>query len=530
MMEHDLAYDAIVIGAGHNGLVAAAYLAEAGKRVLVLEAGNDVGGAAVTAEIAPDYMSSAGAHLLYAWPQRIEKDLKLAKHGFEMASRDMVTVALDKDGKHLVLPASSRADIARLKDRSPRDAEAYGPFMKRVQRYAGLLQPLLEKGLPVPGEGAKQAATDALSLIWRFEKMGEEDRQELGRFLPASMAQVLDRTFEDPLLKAALAMDATLGHHMGPKSPGSAYQYIYRLAQQNIAGGKMGYPAGGIGALPQALARLIGESEGRVRTNSQVRHILVSPDGKTEGVVLTDGTKFHAPVVLSSLDPRRTYLDLLGSAHLAPEQTRRLGSWRMQGACAKINLALEGLPIIEGLEEREYGGRWLIAPDMTAMERAFVAAKRNELAVDPIMEIVLPSYHDPRAAPPGHHTMSILLPHVPYELEGGWEARRDEFTKRVVDAVAVYAPDIKIKLIAGEILTPPEIERRFGAPGAGWHQGDMSLDQTLLFRPGYGLSHDEGPVEGLYLCGSGTHPGGGLTGEPGRLAAAHVLEGGSAHV
>jgi len=520
MIERDLSYDAIVIGAGHNGLVAAAYLVQAGKRVLVLEASGEIGGAAVTAEISPDYMSSAGAHLLYTWPKRIEKELKLAKHGFEMAVRDMVTVALDKDGNHIVLPAGGKADLARIRTRSQRDAEAYPYFMKRMQAYARLLEPLIEKGLPEPGTDSKALARMRAALC-RFERMKEEDRQELGRFLVSSIAQVLDRLFEDPLLKGAIAMDAVLGSHMGPKSPGSAYRYIYRLAQQNVAGGQMGYPAGGLGGLPQALSRLIGEADARIRTHSSVKRLLVSGAGEINGVALEDGTEFLAPVVLSSLDPRTTCLDLLGTRHLAPQATRRLKGWQKRGSIAKINLALEGLPIIDGLTEREYGGRWLIAPDMQVMERAFVSAKRGKLAVEPVMELLLPSYHDPHLAPPGHHTMSILVPHTPFEVEGGWAKRHEEFTKRIVDTVADYAPDLKIKLIAGEILAPPELEQRFGAESGAWDQGDMSLDQTMFFRPGMGV-HDA-PVKGLYLCGAGVHPGGGITGESGRLAAMEVL-------
>ncbi len=519
MSEDALQYDAIVIGAGHNGLVSAGYLAREGKKVVVLEAGTAIGGAARTAEISPDYQVSTGAHLISSFPKRIERDLKLAKHGLIWATQDVVTVALDQGGKHIVIPSKGKKDVATLNAHSTEDGEAWVRFDAQMKKFVSVIAPLLEG--PVPDIGPGLSARVPRAVAFRLEKLGPHDLRAFLRFMPSSITRILDRTFESDLLKGALALDATLGHHSSPRTPGTAFSFLYKRALETLGQGT-GYPVGGTGALSDALVASAENAGARVRLNSPVIRIMVE-QGKVTGVKLEDGTVFRAPLVMSSADPKTTCLDLLGSRHLEVPQVKQLRRTRKQGTTAKINLALEGLPTFENFSDREYGGRLLIAPDMATVDRSFLAAKRNELTLDPVMEMVIPSYHDPRLAPMGHHVLSIIIPNVPYSVEGGWEARRDEFVKRVIDTISLYAPDLSNKIIAGEILTPPEIEEKFGLKGGHWYQGDMSFDQLLAFRPAPGMANYATPVAGLYLCGSGTHPGGGLTGLPGKYAAETVL-------
>lgn len=519
-LEHDaLQYDAIVIGAGHNGLVAAGYLAKAGKSVVVLDGMETVGGAAQTAEISPDYLVSTAAHLVSGFPRQIEKDLKLSKHGLSWATKDMTTIVLDRDGKHIALSSDRKSDFATIAAHASQDGDAWKKFEGRVAKYVKLLKPFLDKRLPnSSGDAATKAAT---MLALRLEKMGPTDLRAFLQLVPSSIAALLDRSFEGDLIKGALSLEATLGAHAGPHTPGTAFSFIYKKTQEAIGQG-MAYPVGGTGALTEALASAVEALGGRIRLESQVTEIIVE-EGRTKGVRLADGTLFEGPIVLSSVDPKTTCLDLVGARHFETQAVNHVSRIKMRGATAKINLALEGLPTFENFSDREYGGRMLIAPDMGTVERSFTAAKRGELTLDPVMELVIPSYHDPRLAPMGHHVMSIIVPNVPFDVVGGWDAQKEPFVKRVIDTIADYAPDLSDKIIAGEVLTPPELEDRFGWGNCGWHQGNMSFDQLLAFRPAPGMANYEVGVSGLFLCGVGAHPGGGLTGLPGKLSAEAAL-------
>jgi len=519
MSDDALQYDAIVVGAGHNGLVAAGYLAKAGKNVVVLDSAEAVGGCAQTAEISPDYQVSTAAHLVSGFPRQIEKDLKLSKHGLAWATNDMATVALDRDGKHILLSSDRKSDIATLTAHAPQDSDAWKAFGGRIGKYVKLLKPLLDRRLPDFSADAATRAAAVLAL--RLEKMGPADLRAFLQLVPSSVAALLDRSFEGDLIKGALSLEATLGAHAGPHTPGTAFSYVYKKTQEAIGQG-MGYPVGGTGALTEALASAAEGLGARIRLESAVMEIIIE-EGRTKGVRLADGTIFEAPIVLSSVDPKTTCMDLVGARHFETPAVAHVSRIKMKGATAKINLALEGLPTFENFSDREYGGRLLIAPDMGTVERSFTAAKRGELTLEPVMELVIPSYHDPRLAPMGHHVMSIIVPNVPFDVEGGWDVQKELFVKRVIDTISDYAPDLSDKIIAGEVLTPPELEERFGWGNRGWHQGNMSFDQLLAFRPAPGMANYEAGVRGLYLCGVGTHPGGGLTGLPGKLSAEAAL-------
>lgn len=515
--------DVLIIGAGHNGLIAAAYLALAGYSVRILEGQDRPGGAAVTEEFAPDYYLSTCAHLLDGWSRQIEKDLKLHKLDFEMAARTTMTTVLDRDGRHLVLPAQKREDIQLLAEHSSADAQAYPAFRDRMNRFAATLGPLLTQSVPAFGAENDSAASRKLasSLAWRVQKMSNADRHDWLHFQGNSIANELDRSFESDLIKGAIAFDATFSHAMGASTPGSAFALAYKGAVRHNSKGEMGNPAGGMGAFTDALIEAASQHGAELHTNCRVTKLLVD-DERIAGAELSDGTRYEAKVVLSSASARTTYVDMLGPTHVQPAMQRRLTRIRKTGTVAKLHLALEGLPHIENCAEREYGGRMIISPSVTHVDQAFAACKRGHIPDEPVMEVFLPSFHDYRLAPPGHHVMSIIVPFIPYEVEGGWEAQEEVFTKRIVDIVSTYATDLKLKIIAGDTLTPPKIEKQFGLGEGGWHQGDMSFDQAFAFRPAPGLAH-QAPVEGLFLCGAAAHPGGGMTGLPGKLAAEQAL-------
>lgn len=516
---HDRSFDAIVIGGGHNGLVAAAYLGKAGKRVLLLEASHRLGGALATGEISPDYRVSTGAHLLDAMPRRIERDLKLAKHGLRYAARDVPTTVLDRDKHHIVLSAR-RADLEIMRRHSVADAAAYPAHVARMKSYASLLAPLVTQALP--SVGMEQLRAVLRRIVWRAELMGSASLEAFLRQIPGSIGDLLDDTFETPLLKGALALDTLLGSREGPYAAGTVLTSIYRGGLRNASTGPH-VIEGGLGAFVDALAAAAADFGVVIRTSSAAKRILIE-DNEVKGVETEQGEIFEAPLILSSAHPRATMLGLVGAKYLDAGLTRHLLHIADSGVTAKLNLALDGLPTIQGLAPIEYGARLLIAPSLQSLDEAFSRFKHNDFSSDLPMEVTIPSVHDAPLAPQGQHVMSIVVQYVPYEAAGGWEAKRDRLIARIVETLVGYAPEIGERIVAGELVLPPDMERKFGLPGGNWHHGDMALDQLLMFRPAPGLARYRTPLKGLYLCGVGSHPGGGVSGLPGQLAARAAMQ------
>jgi phytoene dehydrogenase-like protein len=514
----DQRFDAIVIGGGHNGLVAAAYLARGGKRVVLLEASDRLGGALATGEISPDYRVSTTAHLVAALPRRIEKDLKLAKHGLRFAARSMPTIALSRDKKHVLL-STRRKDLAALRHWNAKDAEAYVALAARLNSYAETIAPLVEGAAPLPGGDAQSIFR---RLFWRAQWLGPEALEALLQELPGSIGDLVDGIFETEALKAAIAFEAIVGSPDNPFDPGTAFRLVYRKAMRLEAAGNS-IPEGGMGALVEALARAAESAGAVLRTSSPVACVLVER-GTVRGVELATGEVIEASTVLSAADPRLTMLDLVGAEHLDAGLARRLSRIGTGGATAKLNLALDGLPNFHGLAPAEYGARLLVVPSLAELSDAQIRFKRGEIAHEPIMEITVPSAVDATLAPQGQHVMSILVQYVPHEGEGGSLAQRDRLPSRVVDTLSLYAPDLKHRIVAGELLLPADIAARFGLADGDWYHGAMRPDQLLMFRPTPELAGMKTPLRGLYLCGAGSHPGGGISGMPGRLAAALALD------
>tara|TARA_R110002110_G_scaffold322150_5_gene534527 strand:+ start:7270 stop:8847 length:1578 start_codon:yes stop_codon:yes gene_type:complete len=517
-------YDAIVIGGGHNGLTAAALLGRAHRRVLVLEAGSRLGGAAATVEISPGYHAPGVAHLLEGLPRRLERGLKLSKRGLRYAARNLPTVALDRDGNHLVLPRARKA-FAAFAAAAPGDARAYRAWLARLHAHASLIAPLLAE---VPPPHDKDAMTRFLRrLVWRTEWRGAAAMREMMRLLPESIGDLLDAEFESPLLKGALAFDATLGGGEGPYAPGTGFRAVLRRAMR-MQGQGTHLPAGGMGALIDALAGAVKAERGDIRISAPVARILVE-DGAVAGVGMSDGTVIRAPLVVSSLNPRMTMLDLVGAPNIETGPASEISHTAPRGSTAKINLALDGMPEFTGLSPALHGARLLVAPSLRELDEAAMSFRHGEFASEPMMEVLVPSVSDASLAPEGRHILSIIVHYVPHDVEGGWPAHREAFMQRVVRTLDHYAPGIGERMIAGEILTPRDIETRYGLAGGDWHQGDLRLDRLLGFRPAPSYGRYGTPLPGLYLCGAGSHPGGGVTGLPGLLAVETIVRERGAH-
>ncbi len=515
------AFDVIVIGAGHNGLACAAYLAKAGRRILVLEAASDIGGAAANREIAPGFTVSACAHLLHSLHPKVIADLDLTRHGLALSASDIPTVALDAEADHVVLRRDQVSDSLRA--HSAADAAVLPAFYRRLLGFAATLQPFLTKPPPRLGGGGRQDRLTLIKLGWAVRRQGRGEMREFLRIIGMNVADILEETFESDLVKGALALDGVLGTSFGPRSPGSVFTLLYRLAGE--AGGLRGalaHPRGGMGAVTQALVAAARAGGAEVRSNAPVVRILVEGD-RAVGVELQSGERFAAPVVVSNADPRVTFLSLLGPEYLDTGFVRRISNLRLRGLAAKLNLALDGLPSFAGLQEAELGGRLVIAPGIDYLERAFNHSKYGEYSERPAVEITIPSIHDRSLAPEGMHVLSAVVQYAPYGLKQGWDEAREAFADRVIETIAAYAPDLPGRIVVRQIITPLDLERDYGMTGGHWHHGDLALDQLLMLRPVPGAAQYATPLPGLYLCGAGAHPGGGVMGAAGRNAAKQVM-------
>ncbi len=510
-------YDAIIIGAGHNGLVCAAYLAKNGQRVLVLEAAATAGGLGASREFHPGFRASI-AHSVSHFSQAIADDLQLASFGFDPASDPIPTIGLGLDGNHIVI------DGTKLLGAGSDDVAAYGRYCKSMHRFADVLKPFWLKTMPRIGSAnfADLAAFGNIGL--KLRRLGRKDMQEFLRVASLPARDLMDENFENEILKATLSWDGLLGAKMAPRSPNSAVlALLYRLSGE--ARGAHAIAAGGVNALISSLRGAAEAAGVRLRYNADVARILISESGdglSATGVELRNGERVEADRVISSADPKTTFVNLVGVQYLDIGFTNRIRRLRCDGYVAKLHLALSELPLFDGLQQPD--GRLIIAPDMDAIEFAFDDAKYGESPKNPVMEIVLPSLHDPSVAPDGQHVLSAHVMYVPLKLQGGWtDAARDQMCERTIDIIARYAPRIREQITGQEFLTPADIERQYRVTGGHWHHTEFAVDQMLMMRPTYGAAQYQTPVPGLFLCGAGSHPGGDLVGGAGHNAAQVIL-------
>jgi phytoene dehydrogenase-like protein len=522
-------FDAIVVGAGHNGLVTAGYLARAGWRVLVLERRPVVGGACVTEEVWPGYRVSTAAYLVSLLQQKVVSDLELRRFGYEVLPKDPAYFAPLYDGRHFFMYADQRRTCEAIAEFSTRDAQRYPAYEAFVERVARFVEPML---LEAPPNVPPRTAADVLALTklgGRALRMAPAQVGELARMFSSSARDVLNRWFESDELKLALATDGVIGTNGGPSTPGTAYVLLHHV-MGGVGGvrGLWGFVRGGMGALTEALARSAQAYGADIRTNAEVARIDVK-DATASSVVLANGDELSARVVVSNADPKRTFLGLVGREHLPAEFADAIAAFRCEGSSFKINLALGELPSYRALPGTEPGpqhrGTTHICRGLDELERAWDEAKFGAPSREPLLEITIPSTYDPTLAPPGKHVMSIFAQYAPYRLAvGAWDdAARAAFVDRCIDLLAQYAPNIRDAIEGVHALSPLDLEREYGLTGGNIFHGDLGLDQLFAFRPVAGWARYATPIRNLWLCGSGTHPGGGVTGAPGHNAAKQIL-------
>ncbi len=511
-------FDVIVVGGGHNGLVCASYLAQAGRTVLLLEAADSVGGAAVTREFSKGYSASSCAHWLYQLNPQVNEDLDLQRHGLQLAARDLSSIVLAENGSHISINGGSVSGS----DVSAEDKANYRALHERLLRYSGVLANAFAKRPPKLVDSDWADKQTLLKLGLAVKRLGREDMRELLRIALMNIYDLANEHCDNELLKAGMSMDAILGTHMGPRSPNTVMSYLYRRVGDVYGYNGPAVVRGGMGGVGVALAQAARAAGVEIRTNSPVAKINLTAD-KATGVTLADGEVLNAKTVVSNADPKTTFSQLVGTRNIEAGFARRIHNIRMRGDAAKLHLALDGLPEFAGLNNSDAGNRLLIAPSMTYIERAFNHSKYKEYSTAPALDISIASVHDDSLAPAGKHVLSAIVQYAPRELKGGWQDHKEAFKQIVIDRIAAYAPGIKDQITASELLTPSDFETEFRISGGHWHHGEISVDQLLMMRPVPGASQYATPVDGLYLCGAGAHPGGGVMGLAGRNAAQEII-------
>jgi len=510
-------YDTIVIGAGHNGLVCAAYLAKHGQRVIVLEASAVAGGLAAAREFHPGFQASV-AHSISHFSKKISDDLKLQSHGFDAAPDLLPTIGLNLDGEHVVVRPDSVTGAGED------DANSYRDYEQQMRRFADILKPFWLKTMPRIGANSVGDLMTFAHIGLNLRLAGKKDMREFMRIASLPTRDLMDENFDNEILKAVLSWDGLIGSKMAPRSPnGSILSMLYRRASDSF--GSHTIPAGGVAGLIKALCSSATSSGAEIRTGAAVSRVLVEGDSgglSANGVQLLDGERINADRVISSVDPKKTFIDLVGVENLDIGFTNRIRRLRCDGYVAKLHLALNALPEFNGLENPD--GRMIIAPTMDTIEFAYDNAKYGECPAEPVIEFVIPSVHDRSLAPDGQHVLSAHVMYVPYTLKGGWnEDARDALCERVIDVLVRYAPGLRENIIHKELLTPADLEQQYLVTGGHWHHTEMAMDQLLMMRPTYEAAQYSTPIPGLYVCGAGCHPGGDIMGGAGHNAAREIL-------
>jgi len=515
----------VVVGAGHNGLVAAAYLARAGRRVLLLERRHVLGGASVTEEVFPGFKFSVFSYVVSLLRPEIIRELDLPRHGLEILPLDGTFTPMP-NGDHLWRVndhAKTRREIAR---HSRLDAEAYDEYGKAMVEMGRFVKPLLGMTPPDPMSLGLRALRDLLAMGRRFQRLSPDDKYNQVQLMTLSAVDLLDQWFETDVLKATMAASGIIGTFQGVRSPGTAYVLLHHyMGEIDGVFRSWGLPRGGTGAISDSIAGAAREAGVEIRTEAPIAKIVLTHRRAT-GVVLENGEEIRARVVASSVDPRLTFLKMVGKEHLPPDFVEDIGHYKFRGSSGKVNLALDALPNFKSLPGAgpHLRGAISISPSVEYMERAYDDAKYGRFSRRPYVDVVIPSLTDPSVAPPGKHVMSCFVQYAPYHLaEGTWDEQREAFGDAVVDAIAEHAPNLRDIILHRQVLTPLDIERMLGLSEGNIFQGELSLEQLFFLRPAPGWARYRTPIKNLYLCGSATHPGGGIMGAPGRNAAMRIL-------
>jgi len=519
-------YDAIIIGGGHNGLVNAAYLARAGKKVLVLERRHVIGGATVSEEIYPGFKYSVFSYVISLFRPEIIRDLNLPKHGLTILPLESTLTPMPngnylyRDGDHF----RTLRDIAR---HSQRDAEAYDDYGRRMYFMAKAVKYML--GI-IPPDPTSLNPKDLLGLVHlgkHLLSIGEENLYTLTKLMTMSAADFLEEWFETDVLKATLSASGIIGTYLGPRSPGTAYVLLHHYMGE-IDGNfrAWGFAKGGTGGIANAIASAAREYGAEIFTNAPVAQVIVK-HGAAIGVALQNGDEYYAKVIVSSLDPKQTFLNLADAAHLPDDFLTAIRRFNIRGSSAKVNLALDAAPNLACMpgDGPHLRGAISISPSLEYIERAYDDAKHGNFSRRPYIDMIIPSMIDPDMAPPGKHVMSCFVQYAPYQLrEGTWEEKRGALGDAVVNTLAEYIPNLTDIILHRQVMTPWDIEQTTGLSQGNIFQGELTLSQLFFLRPAAGYAKYRTPIRNYYQCGSGTHPGGGITGAPGRLAAVEILK------
>jgi phytoene dehydrogenase-like protein len=509
--------DALIIGAGHNGLVCAGYLARAGMNVVCLESSNAAGGMSAPRKVGENYHFPGLAHTAYPVNAAIRRDLKLDEFGYKPGN-PVDTIALDAGGHHLVIGADSLSGQGVTES----DKASYPAFRQQYLSFAKAMRPLLENKAPRLKDMEFADKATLAKLGWNVRLgLGRDAMYEFLRVAAINIYDVLNETFDDERLKGAIATDAVMGSAMGPRTPGTILTWLQRLHSE--LDGSMHVLCDGQSQLHRALAQSAEHAGATIRLGARVEKILME-NGAAIGVRLADGEIVKAGTVVSNADPRATFTELVGAPNLDAMFANRVTQIRGNGVVAKLHLALSKLPEFTNLAQSQLTNRLLIAPTMRYVEHAFNHSKYDEYSTNLVMEITLPSLLNNNLAPDGHHVMSVNVAYVPYNLAGGWEGQKAALAQRIISQLGQYAPNLESVLVDHELLTPRDIEQQYGAVKGHWHHGELSIHQSFMMRPLHGAAQYDTPVERLFLCSAGNHPGGGLTGLPGRNAARRILK------
>ncbi|MEM7359370.1 MAG: NAD(P)/FAD-dependent oxidoreductase [Pseudomonadota bacterium] len=512
--------DVIVIGAGHNGLSCAAYLARAGKQVLCLEASASVGGMSAPHQFGDHYTLPGLPVSSYPLSKNIRKELQLNKFGYQ-AGKAIDTHVLDKAGNHL----SIRGEQVEGANLSESDRQAFPEFIQRYHFFAKALQPFFDRQPPRLIDMDRLDKKTLLRLGWNLRVgLGRDAMYEFLRVAAINIYDVLNDTFEHELLKSYLANEAIMGSAMGPRTPGSVLSWLHRL--QGALNGPRGHFTNAESGLIQALQASAEDAGVTIQCNSRVKQLLIEDD-RAVGVELENGSTIHAELVVSSADPRNTFLQLVGAGKLDAMFANRIEQIRGNGVVAKLHLALNGLPAVPGLDTQELNGRFLIAPSMRHIERAFNHAKYGEYSEQAVIEFTLPTAVQADLAPNGQHILSANVAYAPHDLAGGWAQHKEQFTEQLITQLDEVMPGLASQVVARELLTPADIESRYSVMQGHWHHAELSIHQSMMMRPVYGAAQYSTPIDNLYLCGAGCHPGGDLNSLAGHNAAKRILQSGA---
>jgi len=518
--------DVVIIGGGHNGLITAFYLAKAGYKPLVLERSAQVGGAAITDEFHPGFRCSTLAHTAGPIRPDVMRDMQLEKHGLKMITPDVCVTALSPDGRALSLYQDAKKSSEAISAFSAKDAAKYPEFQQSLGKISKVIADALATPPPDIDNPSRGDLWSMLQTGRAIRKLGKKDMFRLLRWGPMAVADLAAEYFETELLRAVIAARGVFGTFLGPWSAGSTLVLLIRAAGDSHPAGSASFAAGGMGAVTQAMASAAKAAGVEIRTGAEVAGISIR-DGAATGVQLSTGEEIQAKAVISNADPKRTLLKLTDPVHLSPDFVQKLQHYRGNGTVAKVNLALSGLPKFTAQPNGDSSalrGRIHLGNEIDYIERAFDESKYGNFSRQPYLEATIPSLTDPTLAPEGKHVMSVYMQYAPYKLKGDWEQQRKALGQTVVQTLAQYAPNLPELILTHQIITPLDLEEKYGLTGGQIFHGELALDQFFTMRPLLDWARYKTPIENLYLCGSGTHPGVGLTGGSGANAAKEIVK------